>query len=87
MMKPFVPSADNARQYARWRHLRYDETEKVWEALHDQKHVIVQTAPAVRVGLGEEFGMPRGSKVTGKMVSALKMLGFDKVLIRISLLI
>ena len=58
----------------------YDETEKVWEALHDpKKHVIVQTAPAVRVGLGEEFGMPRGSKVTGKMVSALKMLGFDKV--------
>lgn len=57
-----------------------DETEKVWEALNDpKKHVIVQTAPAVRVGLGEEFGMPRGSKVTGKMVTALKMLGFDKV--------
>ncbi len=57
-----------------------DETEKVWSALHDpKKHVIVQTAPAVRVGLGEEFGLPRGSKVTGKMVSALKMLGFDKV--------
>jgi NADH-quinone oxidoreductase subunit G/NADP-reducing hydrogenase subunit HndD len=58
----------------------YDETEKVWEALHDpKKHVIVQTAPAVRVGLGEEFGLPRGSKVTGKMVTALKMLGFNKV--------
>ncbi len=58
----------------------YDETEKVWEALNNpKKHVIVQTAPAVRVGLGEEFGMPRGSKVTGKMVAALKMLGFDKV--------
>lgn len=57
-----------------------DETEKVWDALHDpKKHVIVQTAPAVRVGLGEEFGLPRGSNVTGKMVMALKMLGFDKV--------
>ena len=58
----------------------YDENEKVWEALNNpEKHVIVQTAPAVRVGLGEEFGMLKGSKVTGKMVTALKMLGFDKV--------
>ncbi len=57
-----------------------DDTEKVFDALQDpDKHVIVQTAPAVRVGLGEEFGLPIGTIVTGKMVSALKMLGFDKV--------
>ena len=43
------------------------------------KHVVVQTAPAVRVGLGEEFGMPVGTAVTGKMVAALKRLGFAKV--------
>ncbi|MBO5784402.1 MAG: iron hydrogenase small subunit [Clostridia bacterium] len=57
-----------------------DDTEKVFAALNDpEKHVIVQTAPAVRVGLGEEFGLPIGTIVTGKMVSALKMLGFDGV--------
>ena len=43
------------------------------------KHVIVQTALAVRAALGEEFGYPIGTGVEGKMVSALKMLGFDKV--------
>ncbi len=43
------------------------------------KHVVVQTAPAVRAGLGEEFGMPIGTPVTGKMVAALKRLGFAKV--------
>jgi len=52
----------------------------VWDALNDpDKIVIVQTAPAVRVALGEEFGMPVGSRVTGKMVTALKRLGFDHV--------
>jgi hydrogenases, Fe-only len=52
----------------------------VYDALLDEKkYVVVQTAPAVRVALGEEFGMPYGSIVTGKMVSALKRLGFDKV--------
>ncbi|MBQ4081751.1 MAG: iron hydrogenase small subunit [Clostridia bacterium] len=57
-----------------------DETDKVFAALNDPtKHVIVQTAPSVRVGLGEEFGMPMGTIVTGKMVTALKMLGFDGV--------
>lgn len=57
-----------------------DEIERVWAALADpKKHVIVQTAPATRVSLGEEFGMTSGSIVTGQMVSALKMLGFDKV--------
>ena len=43
------------------------------------KHVVVQTAPAVRAGLGEEFDMPIGTPVTGKMVAALKRLGFAKV--------
>lgn len=56
------------------------DVEKVWDALGDPtKHVIVQTAPAVRAGLGEEFGMPMGTKVTGKMVTALKNLGFEEV--------
>jgi len=57
-----------------------DSTQAVWKAISDEsKHVVVQTAPAVRAALGEEFGMPIGSRVTGKMVTALKMLGFDKV--------
>ena len=57
-----------------------DSTKAVWEAISDSsRHVVVQTAPAVRAALGEEFGMPIGSRVTGKMVTALKMLGFDKV--------
>ena len=57
-----------------------DDTAKVFDAINDPtKHVVVQTAPAVRVGLGEEFGMPMGTIVTGKMVTALKMLGFDGV--------
>ena len=51
-----------------------------WEILKDpEKTVIVQTAPAVRAALGEEFGLPIGTDVTGKMVTALRMLGFDKV--------
>jgi NADP-reducing hydrogenase subunit HndD len=57
-----------------------DDTAKVWEALADpSKHVIVQTAPAVRVSLGEELGMPTGCITTGKLVSALRRMGFDKV--------
>ncbi|WPX09999.1 NADH-dependent [FeFe] hydrogenase, group A6 [Anaerocellum danielii] len=57
-----------------------DSTDIVWKALADNnKYVVVQTAPAVRVALGEEFGLPIGTRVTGKMVTALKMLGFDKV--------
>ena len=57
-----------------------DDTEKVWEALADpDKTVIVQTAPAVRAALGEAFGMPIGTNVEGKMVAALRRLGFDKV--------
>lgn len=57
-----------------------EEIHQVIEALNDpNKHVIVQTAPAVRASLGEEFGMPIGTRVTGQMVAALKLLGFDKV--------
>lgn len=57
-----------------------DHTERVWAALDDPtKHVIVQTAPAVRASIGEEFGLPAGSLVTDKLVSALRMMGFDKV--------
>ena len=53
---------------------------QVWAAIEDpDKHVVVQTAPAVRAALGEEFGVEMGKAVTGKMVSALKRLGFDKV--------
>lgn len=52
----------------------------VINALNDpNKHVIVQTAPAVRASLGEEFGMPIGTRVTGKMVTALKKIGFNRV--------
>ncbi len=57
-----------------------DDVDKVWAALQDPaKHVIVQEAPAIRAALGEEFGMPPGSLVTGKMIAALRRLGFDKV--------
>lgn len=57
-----------------------ENIKETWEAIADKdKVVIVQTAPAIRVALGEEFKMPVGSRVTGKMVAALKMLGFDKV--------
>ena len=57
-----------------------DSTKEVWAALRDpEKYVVVQTAPAVRVALGEEFGMEIGTNVTGKMVTALRTLGFDKV--------
>ncbi|MBZ4652963.1 MAG: hndD2 [Peptococcaceae bacterium] len=57
-----------------------DHIQRVWEALNDpDKHVVVQTAPAVRVALGEEFGYPVGTSVTKKMVAALRRLGFDKV--------
>ena len=53
---------------------------KVLDAIDNaEKHVVVQTAPAVRAALGEEFGLPIGTPVTGKMVAALRRLGFDKV--------
>ena len=57
-----------------------DHTNKVITALSDpSKTVIVQTAPAVRAALGEEFGFEAGTLVTGKMVTALRNLGFDYV--------
>jgi iron-only hydrogenase group A len=57
-----------------------DDVDAVWKELQDPtKHVVVQEAPAIRAALGEEFGMPPGSLVTGKMIAALRGLGFDKV--------
>lgn len=57
-----------------------DHTRHVIAALNDpNKTVVVQTAPAVRAALGEEFGMEAGTRVTGQMVTALKQLGFDYV--------
>jgi len=57
-----------------------DSIELVWSAIHDNsKVVVVQTAPAVRAALGEEFGYEPGTLVTGKMVSALRFLGFNYV--------
>ncbi len=57
-----------------------DNTDEVFAAIADTtKHVIVQTAPSVRAGLGESFGLPIGTNVEGKMVSALRRLGFAKV--------
>ncbi len=56
------------------------EIDKVWKALADEdKFVVVQPAPAVRASLGEEFGLPIGTNVTGKMVASMRRLGFDKV--------
>ena len=58
-----------------------DDTGKVWRALDDpNKHVLVQTAPAVRVAIAEEFGMEPGTVSTGKLVAALRRLGFDSVM-------
>jgi NADP-reducing hydrogenase subunit HndD len=55
--------------------------DQVWDAIYDpEKHVVVQTAPAVRVALGEDLGYDPGERVTGKMVTALRQLGFDSVL-------
>ena len=57
-----------------------DNTAEVYKALADEtKHVVVMPAPAVRVALGECFGMPVGTNVEGKMVAAMRRLGFDKV--------
>lgn len=56
------------------------EINKVWDALEDDsKHVIVQTAPAIQATIGEEFGLEPGTVVTGKLVAALRKLGFDRV--------
>ena len=58
----------------------HDNTAEVWAALGDpSKHVIVQTAPAVRVAIGETCGLPAGTVSTGQMVAALRAMGFDQV--------
>lgn len=57
-----------------------DDTDKVWAALANKDlHVVVQTAPAIRVALGEEFGMEIGTRVTSNMIASLRRLGFKKV--------
>lgn len=57
-----------------------DGTRAVWRAIEDPKtHVVIQAAPAVRAALGEEFGLPIGTRVTGKMIAAMRALGVDKV--------
>ena len=57
-----------------------DAIEQVWDALHDsEKRVVVQVAPAIRVSIGEEFGLEPGTRCTGKLASALEALGFDDV--------
>ena len=57
-----------------------ENIQDVWKKLRDEDvFVVVQTAPAVRVAIGEEFGMPIGTNVAGKMITALKSIGFDKV--------
>lgn len=57
-----------------------EEDQRVFDAINDpKKHVVAQVAPAVRAALGEEFGLPMGTRVTGKMFAALHRMGFDKV--------
>ena len=63
-----------------------DDTDKVWDAINNpEKVVVVQTAPSVRVALGEELGIPAGQVVTGKMVAALRHLALTRFLIQTSL--
>ncbi|BDU76339.1 NADH-dependent [FeFe] hydrogenase, group A6 [Mesoterricola sediminis] len=62
--------------------LEKDHTERVWQALalpRDVKHIVVQPAPSIRAAIGECFGMPIGTPVTGKLITALRRLGFDAV--------
>lgn len=57
-----------------------DQTEDVWKALEDpEKHVVIQTAPAPRAGIGEEFGLPPGTPLTLEMNTALRYCGFDRI--------
>jgi iron-only hydrogenase group A len=57
-----------------------EHIQEVWNAISDpDKHVVVQTAPSIQVTMGEPFGMPIGSFVAGKLVAALKRIGFDRV--------
>jgi len=62
--------------------LEKDHTEQVWGALRGEggkKHVVVHTAPAIRATIGESFGLPPGTPMTGRLVTALRRLGFDAV--------
>ena len=59
--------------------MEHSEIDKIDEAFRQGKHVIAQAAPAVRAALGEEFGYPIGTPVTGKMVAAMRRLGFERV--------
>ena len=60
--------------------MQVNDTDKVEETINDpNKFVVVQTAPACRVSLGDEFNLPAGTDVTGKMVASLRAIGFDKV--------
>lgn len=57
-----------------------DPSDEIWKAIDDPtKHVVIQTAPSIRAAIGEEFGLPPGHSMTGQMVTALRMIGFDKV--------
>lgn len=57
-----------------------DPSDEIWKAIDDpNKHVVIQTAPSIRVAIGEEFGLPPGNSMTGQMVTALRMIGFDRV--------
>ena len=57
-----------------------NQVSEVWDAIHDpKKHVVVQVAPAIRVSIGEEFGYELGTSVKGRLISALRTLGFNKV--------
>ena len=57
-----------------------NDIDRVWDALADpDKHVVVQTAPTIQVSIGEEFGLEPGTVVTGKLIAALRRLGFNKV--------
>jgi iron-only hydrogenase group A len=60
--------------------LEKNGTEAVWQAINDPEvHVVVQTAPSIRAAIGEGFGLPPGTPATGKMVTALRLLGFDGI--------
>ncbi len=57
-----------------------DPSDDIWRAIDDpKKHVIIQTAPSPRASIGEEFGLPPGTSLTGEMNTALRMIGFDRV--------
>ncbi len=61
-----------------------DPRDEIWRAIDDPtKHVVIQTAPSPRAAIGEEFGLEAGHSMTGELNTALRRIGFDKVLIQI----